>query len=105
MSEPTIREEADGLFYVEEMVGGRYGKGDGSLGTGSSRRITRFQTYGEASYYVTIWSLRRQMELSRETLDTVLNSITQLVTKTGRVRTKKVKALVEWAVRFSKPES
>ncbi len=101
--EPSIHEEG-GFWYVNEMVGGCYDRSrdGGDIGQSASQRVTRFQTYGEASYYVTIQSLRREMELSRETLDSIVQSIKGLVTVTGRVRTKKVKVLVEWAERFSK---
>lgn len=102
MNRPTIREEADGFFYVEEMVGGCYGKGDGSIGRGGALTYTRFQTNLEASYYLEIKSLRIRIETHRETINELLNWIGTLTARNGRVYLGSVRRLVKMAARISK---
>ena len=87
----------DGRFGLSSNPGGSYAdcSDDGDLGTGGGQRIMAFQSEEGREYFIQSDMWERQARLNARDLRWFKQSLAECVTPTGRVRRKRLLALIE----------
>jgi hypothetical protein len=87
--------ESDGWFYLMSTVRCYRSAEDDDLGISGYASTTRFRTATERDYYIQIEHMRYELSKSSAEITSLGSAIRDCLTKTGRVRRKKLLTLAE----------
>jgi hypothetical protein len=94
VSEEYIRSEHDGRYFLS-IEGCPYDENDGSIGRGSFMQTWAFQSAEARGYFIRVREAEREATRAISWLRSFKESLLECVTPSGRIRRKKLLALIE----------
>lgn len=95
MSREFTEWDSDGRFVLAQARGGAYSAyGDGSFGSGASTTLTASGSAEARTYYKQFLEAQDAARLAQNRYDSLAASLAECVTKGGRIRRKRLLALI-----------